>query len=141
MRPWTLLGADCSQTSPLLLRIPLRKCYFFSTTKSGKIFGDQTKSHFRRGILSKSRYSGHLAADGAIEMILAAAVSKADRLDRLSCELSLSNVWYHTGTSIGFNRFCIDCTLPRVFGHNSLPRTLTGTRIGGNGSYQLPGAP
>ena len=30
---------------------------------------------------------------------------------------------------------------PRVFGHNSLPRTLTGTRIGGNGSYQPPGAP
>ena len=30
---------------------------------------------------------------------------------------------------------------PRVFGHNSLPRTLTGTRIGGNASYQPPGAP
>ena len=31
---------------------------------------------------------------------------------------------------------------PRMFsGHNSLPRTLTGTRIGGNGSHQPPGAP
>ena len=29
----------------------------------------------------------------------------------------------------------------RVFGHNSLLRTLTGTRIGGNDSYQPPGAP
>ena len=29
----------------------------------------------------------------------------------------------------------------RVFGHNSLPRTLTCTRIGGNASYQPPGAP
>ena len=25
--------------------------------------------------------------------------------------------------------------------HNSSPRVLTGTRIGGNGSYQPPGAP
>ena len=30
---------------------------------------------------------------------------------------------------------------PKVFGNNLLPRTLTGTRIGGNGSYQPPGAP
>ena len=30
---------------------------------------------------------------------------------------------------------------PRVFGHNSLPRTLPGTRIGGNGSYKPPGPP
>ena len=29
---------------------------------------------------------------------------------------------------------------PRVFGHNSWPRALVGTRIGGNGSYQPPGA-
>ena len=28
----------------------------------------------------------------------------------------------------------------RVFGYNSLPRALFGTRVGGNGSYQLPGA-
>ena len=28
-----------------------------------------------------------------------------------------------------------------VFGHNSLPQALIGTRIGGNGSYQPPGAP
>ena len=27
------------------------------------------------------------------------------------------------------------------FGHNSLSRALIGTRIGGNGSYQPPGAP
>ena len=24
---------------------------------------------------------------------------------------------------------------PRIFGHNALPRTLAGTRIGGDGSY------
>ena len=30
---------------------------------------------------------------------------------------------------------------PRVFGHNSLPRALVGTRIGGNCSYKPPGAP
>jgi len=28
-----------------------------------------------------------------------------------------------------------------AFGHNFLPRTLTGTRIGGNGSHKPPGAP
>ena len=30
---------------------------------------------------------------------------------------------------------------PRVFGHNSWPRALPGTRIGRNGSYKPPGAP
>ena len=30
---------------------------------------------------------------------------------------------------------------PKVFGHNSLPRALAGTRIGGDGSYQPPGPP
>ena len=30
---------------------------------------------------------------------------------------------------------------PRDFGHNSRPRALIGTRIGGNASYQPPGAP
>ena len=32
-------------------------------------------------------------------------------------------------------------TLRRVFGHDSVPWALIGTRIGGNGSYQLPGGP
>ena len=30
---------------------------------------------------------------------------------------------------------------PRVSGNNSLPQRRRGTRKGGNGSYQLPGAP
>ena len=29
---------------------------------------------------------------------------------------------------------------PRVFGHNSAPLRLIGTRIGGNSSYRSPGA-
>ena len=33
------------------------------------------------------------------------------------------------------------CSNFPVFGHNSLPRRLIGTRIGGNASYQPPGPP